>query len=108
MQCKILQMKKTSLSPTEYVVQLKVEQLRSLVNEEVSAAISKLPHQKEEEELLKRKQVAKLFSVSLVTISDWCKTGKLPFHRINSRIFFKKSEVLQAMQSTQKYNRTQK
>jgi len=43
-----------------------------------------------------------LFSVSLVTIADWMKTGKLPYHRINSRIFFKKSEVLEALQSKSK------
>lgn len=99
---------KLRISPREFVATLQVAQLRSIVSEEISAAIAKLPQTKEEDELLKRKQVAKLFSVSLVTISEWCKTGKLPFHRINSRIFFKKSEVIQAMQSTQKYNRTQK
>ena len=90
------------------LVQLNVVELKDLINESVSTAISNITKPKAEDELLKRKDVAKLFSVSLVTISDWMKTGKLPFHRINSRIFFKKSEVLDAMQSTRKYNRKHK
>jgi hypothetical protein len=33
------------------------------------------------------------------------KTGKLPYHRINSRIFFKKSEVMEALQSKKEFKR---
>ncbi|MBI4929438.1 MAG: helix-turn-helix domain-containing protein [Bacteroidetes bacterium] len=93
----------------QLIVTLKVDELKGIINESVSNAISKIPHQpKEDDSLLRRKDVAKLFSVSLVTISAWMKSGKLPYHRINSRIFFKRKEVMEAMQSTQKYKRLHK
>jgi excisionase family DNA binding protein len=82
----------------QLLVQLSVSDLKNLIDESVSNAIQKIPQPKHTDEvLLKRKDVAKLFSVSLVTITEWMKTGKLPFHRINSRIFFKRSEVLDAL-----------
>jgi len=93
----------------QLIVTLKVDELRGIINESVSNAISKLPQQPNEDDtLLRRKDVAKLFSVSLVTISAWMKSGKFPYHRINSRIFFKRKEVMEAMQSTQKYKRLHK
>ena len=88
----------------QLLVTLNVADLKGIINESVSDAISKIPQQpKEDDTLLRRKDVAKLFSVSLVTISEWMKSGKLPYHRINSRIFFKRKEVMESMQSTQKY-----
>ena len=90
----------------QLIVTLKVDELKNIINESVSNAISQIPPVKNEDEpLLKRKDVAKLFSVSLVTITDWMKHGRLPFHRINSRVFFKRSEVLEALNKKIKYKR---
>jgi hypothetical protein len=85
------------------LVTLNVNEFKDLIAESVSNAILKSPKQKEEESILRRKDVAKMFSVSLVTIADWMKTGKIPYHRINSRIFFKKSEVMQCIEIKEKY-----
>ncbi len=88
------------------IVIIKADELRELISQSVSNAISQIPEKKEEEILLKRKDVAKFFSVSLVTISDWMKTGKLPFSRINSRIYFKRSEVIEVLsKKTKEKNR---
>lgn len=92
----------------QLIFNLKIDELKSIINESVSNAFAKIPQPKEEETLLRRKEVAKLLSVSLVTISDWMKTGKLPYHRINTRIFFKKSEVMEAIEIKQKYKRGNK
>lgn len=46
-----------------------------------------------ETELLTRKQAAKLLGVSLVTIQDWTKTGKITGYRIASRIRYKRHEL---------------
>ena len=89
----------------QLLVTLNVNDLRGIINESVSNALSKLPQPKEEDSLLRRKDVAKLFSVSLVTIADWMKTGKLPYHRINSRIYFKRNEILEALTIKSKYKR---
>jgi hypothetical protein len=89
----------------QLIVTLKVDDLKLIINESVSSAISKLPQPKEEEILLRRKEVASLFSVTLATINQWMKTSKIPYHRINSRIYFKKKEVLEALQAKIKFKK---
>lgn len=49
--------------------------------------------------LLKIEDVCNLLKVSKVTIHKWKKEGKIPYHRISSRIFFKRSEVLSSLKS---------
>ena len=56
----------------------------------------------DEEDFLTRKEVAKLLSVSNVTLSKWQKNGTLKFHRFGTRIRFKKSEILHV----EKYKRS--
>jgi hypothetical protein len=94
---------------TRLIVTLNTDELKQLINETVTNALSKVPQPKKDDDtLLKRKDIAKLFSVSLVTVSQWMKDGKLPYHRINSRIFFKRGEVFKAMEINPKYKRFSK
>ena len=85
------------------VVQLHVNELEVIINRCIERAIVKSPPDNSDEILLKRVDVAKLFSVSLVTITEWMKTGKIPYHRINSRVFFKKSELMKSIELKDKY-----
>ena len=48
----------------------------------------------EEEELLTVSQMSEFFKVSTTTIHAWKNNGVIPYIRINSRIRFKKLEVL--------------
>lgn len=89
----------------QLIVTLKVAELKSIIDESVTNAISKAPLKVEEETLLKRKEVAKIFGISLVTLSQWIRDGRIPCHRINTRIFFKRTEVMEALNSVKKYNR---
>ncbi|RKR85161.1 helix-turn-helix protein [Mucilaginibacter gracilis] len=50
-----------------------------------------------EERLLSKQELAAELGVSLATLSDWMKKG-LPFLRLHKRVYFKKSDVLKAMQ----------
>mgnify|MGYP003575298842 CR=1 FL=1 len=45
-------------------------------------------------DLIGRKEVAKLLQVSLVTLTDWMKRG-LPYHKQRGRVYFIKTEVLE-------------
>ena len=81
------------------IIIVKTNELVSLLEGSISKAFSQAPLKKAEEQLLKRKEVAKLFSVSLVTINTWMRTGKIPYHRINSRVFFKRSELFDALEN---------
>jgi excisionase family DNA binding protein len=90
----------------QLIVTLKVDELKSLIDESVSNALTKLPQKPEAEDLLKRDEVAKLFKISLVTLNQWMRDGRITFHKINSRIFFKRSEVMEALKgSIKKYGR---
>jgi len=48
-------------------------------------------------EFLTRKETAKLFNVSLVTIHDWQNNGILKVYKMGNRCFFKYSELLETL-----------
>jgi len=87
------------------IVTLKVDELKTILDESITNALTKVPQKPEEETLLKRIEVAKLFGISLVTLNQWMRDGRIPHHRINTRIFFKRSEVIQALNAVKKYDR---
>jgi excisionase family DNA binding protein len=81
-----------------------LEELRGLISSSVSqsveAGLSQLRQSGKEQEakgFLKLTDVSKLLKVSKVTIHAWKKAGLLPFYRIGRRVYFKESEVLEAM-----------
>ena len=58
---------------------------------------------KEEEPLLTIEEACELFKVSKVTIHKWKKANKIQSYRIGRKIYFKKSELLNSLNSlTQK------
>lgn len=82
------------LEDDRLIVTLKVGELKEIFSDCLKNYLpaSSIPAN-EDDVILNRKDVAKLFGVSLVTVHLWMKTARLPFYRINTRIFFKKSEV---------------
>ena len=58
---------------------------------------------KDDEELLTRKDVANMFSVSLVTVHDWCKANVLKPYKMGRKTFFKKSEVLEVLYNSNRF-----
>ncbi len=55
------------------------------------------PSKIESTEYLTRKEVAKAFRVSLVTLSDWSKHGKIKSYKIGGRVLYRKDEVEAAL-----------
>ncbi|RDV16540.1 DNA-binding protein [Pontibacter diazotrophicus] len=53
---------------------------------------------KEDEELMRTPEVCKLFNITRKTLDVWRNEGRIPFHRVNSRVYFFRSEVLAAME----------
>ncbi len=89
----------------QLLVTMNVDELRKILNESIADALSNVSQKSEEEKLLSRKEVAKFFRISLVTLNKWRRQNKIPFHKINSRIYFKHSEILEALKTLKKYNR---
>lgn len=51
-------------------------------------------------ELMTRKETAQFFSISLVTLHKWVKQGTLISHKISNKVYFKRSEVINAMSAS--------
>jgi excisionase family DNA binding protein len=77
--------------------------LKSIISECIALEFQNFKPQTEpEDELLKIPEVASILGVSIVTIHQWKKSGKLCFHRLGGRVFFKKSEILEALQKIER------
>lgn len=81
---------------------LNVNELKELIRNGVSEVLSKQTNTPESkpysDDLLNIEDIQKIFKVSKVTVHKWKKKGLLPFHKMNRKVYFKKSEVLDAMQ----------
>lgn len=50
-----------------------------------------------------RREVAKLFKISLVTVHDWTRKGLLQAYKIANRVYYKQSEVEGALTKKGRY-----
>ena len=79
------------------ILQIEVDELRAIIRVCISEAFAKQAELRPSSKLIKIDEVCSLLRVSRVTINKWKKEGKLPYHRISNRIFFKESEILTAL-----------
>jgi excisionase family DNA binding protein len=74
-----------------------MEQLKSEISEtvkkELQILLLSLQPAKVPLEYLTRKEAANFLSVSLPTLNDWTKTGKVKGYRIASRVRYKRAEL---------------
>lgn len=77
-----------------------VESLRPMIREEVRIVFSE-----QEERLLSPAETCKLFipAITKATLTSWTEKGWLQDHRIGSRVFYLKSEVLASKLTLGKY-----
>lgn len=76
--------------------QLKSE-LVAAIRDELTKSTYQTNQINSEEEYLTRAQVATLLSISIGTVAEWTKSGKLIGYRIGRRIRFKKCEVIESL-----------
>jgi hypothetical protein len=73
--------------------------IREVVKESLDNSTTKKPPADEKDsQLLSRKEIAGYLDISLVTLTDWMKRGR-PFHKINGRVYFQRSAVLEYVKS---------
>ncbi len=78
-----------------------LDELKEIVAESVkNALIEYQKHNKKEEDdrLMSITDVTRLLGVSKVTITKWKRDGLIPSHRLSRRVYFKKKEVMEALQ----------
>lgn len=79
---------------------ISIGELRTVISETVSMEVNRLFNLNkptEQAEYITRKETAKILGVSLVTLNEWQKTGRVPAYRINTRVRYKKDEVLNCL-----------
>lgn len=59
---------------------------------------------KQKIELMTRKEVSNLLGVSVVTVHNWGKKGIIKPYRIGNKVRYKRSEVLEALESINQSN----
>lgn len=78
-----------------------IEDLKQVISDAISKEFSKhIPQPApttDDNELIKIEEVCKILNVTKVTVHNWKRDGVLPFYRIGTRIFFKKSEIVEAV-----------
>jgi len=76
------------------------EQLQNAINEGVKTQLQDLKQHfqpKEPNEYLTRVEVAEMLSVDLSTIHNWKSKGVLKAHQIGGRVYYKRTEVENAI-----------
>jgi excisionase family DNA binding protein len=69
------------------------EELRELVTDIIRSEKPNLPESTKQENLLSRKQAAALLGITLPTLWDWTRTGKVQGYRISRRVYYKRDEL---------------
>jgi excisionase family DNA binding protein len=79
------------------LTQLAPHELRSLISDAVRETVQPIIDAAiappKNDDYLTRKQVCGILGVSLPTLLDWTRKGKVKGHRIGSRIRYKRSDV---------------
>lgn len=76
---------------------LPLEQLKTEISEavlkEIVTYLQSSCSTPQQSDILNRKEAAKLLGISLVTLNQWTKEGRVTGYRIASRIRYKRSEL---------------
>ena len=81
---------------------LSIDQLRTeLIAPLEKEILSLKENQVEPETLLTRKQAAKFLNVTYATLNDWTKRGLVENGRISTRVYYKRSSLINAISKFQ-------
>jgi excisionase family DNA binding protein len=90
-----------------FVTNYERDELITIIREAFGAELTDLLAKQEKEsdydQLLSRKEAAEMLKVSLVTISKYQKEGRHTFYRIGRHVYFKKGDIMQALEDHLKY-----
>jgi excisionase family DNA binding protein len=83
------------------LITLNGSDLESLIRKTIEDTLSKVKQnpepQPEYNRLLNIQEVCSLLKVSKPTLHTWKREGRLPYHRMGAKVYFKEKEVIEAM-----------
>jgi hypothetical protein len=94
---------------TIQMIQVTPNELANLISESVKTQIQELVNATNKEQpkdvndLLSRKETAEFFKVSLVSIHSWMKDGIIKPYKVGNRTYFKKSELITVVESSNRF-----
>lgn len=85
---------------------LPIDQLTQIIRDCVRKEVDKTqPINSDNNDLIRVEDAVKLLKVSKVTLYKWRRAGIIPYHRIASRIYFKKSEIIEALKTSRRFRK---
>ena len=85
------------------LISISKDELKEIIQECVKAQLDcrteASPMPVHDDDFIGMPEVQKLLSVSKVTIHKWKSKGIIPYHKLNRRLFFKRSEILNAVKN---------
>lgn len=82
-----------------YLQSITAMELRTQIAQEVRKELQQIVQPNQKDELLSSKESAKFFGVSIVTLHNWSKSGLIPKHKIGCKNFYKRSELIAALET---------
>ena len=79
------------------LMQLTEDELREIIKSSVQEIINENKSNQQNKDLLTFKEVISLLGISASTLNSWKREGKIPYHKLNGRIYFKYDEILQSL-----------
>ena len=79
------------------LMQLTEDELRELIKSSVQEIINENKSNQQNKGLLTFKEVISLLGISPSTLNSWKREGKIPYHKLNGRIYFKYDEIVQSL-----------
>lgn len=89
------------------LTEITVQELKEMIDNSIVAAIQHLYIQEKETKFLSRSEAAKKLNISLPTLSEYTKTGKIKGRKLGGKVMYLESELLESLKviETLKYQR---
>jgi len=80
---------------------LNVNELKDLIKECVTEVTTRQPQDlktESDEYFMTQRETARFLQITVPTLINWKKEGKVPYYQNGRKVFFKKAELLKALQ----------
>lgn len=85
------------MNDKKLLVQLTEEELREIIKASIKEVIDGNKSYQKSKDILTSKEVLSLLGISISTLYAWKRDGKIPFFRLNGRIYFKYDDIIQLL-----------
>lgn len=84
-----------------------IDQISEIISRKVTEAVNSNSKKADDEKLISSKEACELFqpAISRPTLHSWAKQGKLKPRYIGSKVYYLKSEIMEAVKEIKKYCR---